>query len=645
MRFYSEKAENTILNSPLNILEKYWRFSSFRASQKEIIDSVLLGKDTVALLPTGGGKSICFQVPAMVMEGIFIVVSPLLALMTDQVQSLMNKDIKAMAITGGISGDELTAQLDNALFGNYKFLYVSPERLQQEQVQMAIQKMNVNLIAIDEAHCISQWGNDFRPSYLNISILRELHPYVPIIALTATATQEVLADTMTQLKLEAPAVFKESFARPNISYQVKKESDKLYRLKELLKRNTESAIVYVRSRNQAEMFANRLQSEGITATFYHGGLSPKDKKDRLKNWKNYKVSTVVATNAFGMGIDHPNVRFVVHVQLPESLESYFQEAGRAGRDGKESSAIILYEENDKLLLKKQFIDTLPVFKEIKKLYRTLNNYFQIPYGEGEFTEHNFNFAQFCETYKLNTLLTFNGLNTLDRLGIIQLSKQFGRRSKIQFLVPSAQLLKEFENNLSFSVVGKTILRIYGGIFDSPNNINLDLVSNKSGLEINAIISVLKEMEQQKLVDLKLYETDANITFLVPREDERTLNPFSREITSLNEKKKNQVASVLQYIKDTKTCKSVQLLHYFGEDSAKECGICSVCKEKRTGNLKAGVEIISEKIIALLRIEPMDSRTLLENLTFAEDEVLRTLQLLLDKKIVKLNAINQYFYTQ
>lgn len=633
------------MNAPLDILKKYWRFPSFRTSQKEIIETVLQGRDTVVLLPTGGGKSICFQVPAIMMEGICIVVSPLVALMTDQVQALMDKDIKAMSITGGISGEELTAQLDNALFGNYKFLYLSPERLQQEQVQLAIQKMNVNLIAIDEAHCISQWGNDFRPSYLHIAVLRELHPYVPIIALTATATQEVLADTITQLKLEEPVVFKESFARAKLSYQVKKESDKLYRLTEILQRNTESAIVYVRSRNQAEMFANRLQSEGITAAFYHGGLSPKNKKDRLKQWKNYKVSTMVATNAFGMGIDHPNVRFVIHVQLPESLESYFQEAGRAGRDGKEASAIILFDDNDNQLIKKQFIDTLPSFKEVKNLYRTLNNYFQIPYGEGEFTEHNFNFAQFCETYKLNTLLAFNGLNTLDRLGVIQLSKQFGRKSKIQFLVSSAQLLTEFENNLTFSVVGKTILRIYGGIFDSPNTINLDLVSSKSGLEIDTIISVLKEMEQQQLVDLKLYETDANITFLVPREDERTLNPFSREITSLNEKKKKQVASVLHYIKDNKTCKSVQLLHYFGEDTTKECGICSVCKEKRTGNLKAGVEIISEKIITLLQIEPMDSRTLLENLTFAEDEVLRTLQLLLDKKIIKLNAINQYFYTK
>jgi ATP-dependent DNA helicase RecQ len=333
------------------------------------------------------------------------------------------------------------------------------------------------------------------------------------------------------------------------------------------------------------------------------------------------------------------------VQLPESLESYFQEAGRAGRDGKDASAIILYEENDKQLLKKQFIDTLPSFKEIKALYRTLNNYFQIPYGEGEFTEHNFNFAQFCETYKLNTLLAFNGLNTLDRLGVIQLSKQFGRKSKIQFLVPSAQLLKEFENNLSFSIVGKTILRIYGGIFDSPNHINLDLVSSKSGLEVDKIISVLKEMEQQQLVELKLYETDANITFLVPREDDRTLNPYGREITALNEKKKKQVEAVLHYIKDNKICKSLQLLHYFGEEIAKDCGVCSVCKEKRTGNRKVDVETISEKIITLLRIEPMDSRTLLQNLTFAEDEVLRTLQLLLDKKIIKLNAINQYFYTK
>ncbi|MCB0457071.1 MAG: RecQ family ATP-dependent DNA helicase [Flavobacteriaceae bacterium] len=632
------------MTSPLHILQTYWHYPNFRPTQEKIIEAVLLGRDTVALLPTGGGKSICFQVPAMVMEGICIVVSPLVALMTDQVQGLMTRGIKAMAITGGISGDELTTQLDNALFGNYKFLYLSPERLQQEQVQVAIQKMSVNLIAIDEAHCISQWGNDFRPSYLHIAILRELQPYVPIIALTASATQEVLADTIVQLKLEAPLVFKDSFARSNISYLVEKTSDKVYRTTQLLKNNPQSAIVYVRSRKQAEEFCRRLQNEGITASFYHGGLAPKEKNDRLNQWKKDLISTIVATNAFGMGIDHPSVRYVVHTQLPESIESYFQEAGRAGRDGKEATALVLYDENDKQLVKKQFIDTLPSFQDIKDLYRTLTNYFQVAYGEGEFTEHSFNFATFCDTYKLNALLTFNGLNTLDRLGVIQLSKQFGRKSKLQFLVSSSQLLAEFENHPTFSIVGKTILRIYGGIFDSQNTINLDLVSNKSGLEVNAIISVLKEMEQRQLMTLKLYETDASITFLVPREDERTLNPFRTEIISLNEKKKQQVTAVLNYIENQSTCKASQLLAYFGEEAEKDCGHCSVCKNKSYGTTAVGINTLSEKILALLAIEPMDSRTLLENLLYPEEEVLKTLRILLDKKMIQLNAINQYFCT-
>ncbi|MEZ4779220.1 MAG: RecQ family ATP-dependent DNA helicase [Flavobacteriaceae bacterium] len=632
------------MTSPLHILQTHWHYANFRPTQEKVIDTVLQGKDTVALLPTGGGKSICFQVPAMVMEGICIVISPLVALMNDQVQALLQRGIKAMAITGGISGDELTTQLDNALFGNYKFLYLSPERLQQEQVQLAIQKMSVNLIAIDEAHCISQWGNDFRPSYLHIAILRELQPYVPMIALTASATREVLVDTIAQLKLEAPLVFKDSFARSNISYQVEKTSDKIYSTTRLLKNNVESAIVYVRSRKQAEAFCQRLQSAGITASFYHGGLAPKEKNDRLNQWKNGRISTIVATNAFGMGIDHPNVRYVLHTQLPDSIESYFQEAGRAGRNGKEATAVILYDESDKQLVKSQFVETLPSFQEIKELYRTLTNYFQIAYGEGAFTEHNFNFAAFCETYKLNTLRTFNGLNTLDRLGIIQLSKQFGRKSKIQFLVSSSQLLTEFETHPSFSIVGKTILRIYGGIFDSQNTINLDLIANKSGLEVNTIISVLKEMEQQQLMTLKLYETDAGITFLVPREDERTLNPFRNEITSLNEKKKQQVAAVLGYIENQSTCKASQLLAYFGEEAEKDCGHCSVCKNKRFGTTAIGMNTLSEKILALLAIEPMDSRTLLENLGEPETEVLKTLRILLDKKMIQLNAINQYFCT-
>ncbi len=630
------------MKHPVDILETYWGFTSFRSLQEEIIASVLDGRDTVALLPTGGGKSVCFQVPALVMEGICIVISPLVALMTDQVSALKEKGIKALHLSGGLSPDDLTALLDNALFGNYKFLYLSPERLQQEQVQSALRKMNINLIAIDEAHCISQWGSDFRPSYQHIHVLRELHPYVPMVALTATATREVLADTILQLKLEDPQVFKKSFARSNISYRVVTQSDKYYALTQLLQRNEESAIVYVRSRKQAEVISNRLQQYGITADFYHGGLPPKLKQKKLDAWKQFKVSTMVATNAFGMGIDHPSVRFVAHIQLPESLESYFQEAGRAGRDGKNAVAVLYYDEGDKAMLKRQFVETLPSLQDMKLLYRKLNNYFQIPYGEGAFTEHSFSFAQFCQTYELPPLITLNALQSLDRLGVIQLSKQFGRRSKIQFLISSKQLIDEFERNTSFSIVGKTILRIYGGIFESPNAIDLDLIGTKSGIPSEKIIQTLKDMQNQGLLELKLFETDATITFLVPREDDRTLNPFGKTITLLNEKKTLQVASVIRYIENDKICRQIQLLQYFGEENTEACGSCSVCLNRIKGTAKVKTQEVAKQLMDLLQEEPMDSRTLLENTTFAEKEVLQVLQWLLDRNKVQINAINQYF---
>ncbi|HPF10589.1 MAG TPA: RecQ family ATP-dependent DNA helicase [Flavobacteriaceae bacterium] len=630
------------MKSPLHILQEYWGFNNFRPLQEDIIQSVLEGRDTIALLPTGGGKSLCFQIPAMVMEGLCIVISPLVALMNDQVASLESKGIKAMALTGGLSSEALTTQLDNALYGPYKFLYLSPERLQQEQVQWALKKMNVNLIAVDEAHCISQWGNDFRPSYQKIPVLKALQPYAPTIALTATATEEVLLDTISELKLEQPQIFKKSFARTNLSYQVYQQSDKLHRIFQMLKPLKESAVVYVRSRNQAEQWSQRLQQQGISATFYHGGLPPKVKQERLDAWKQYRVSTMVATTAFGMGIDHPNVRYVIHAQLPESLESYFQEAGRAGRDGKDAEAVLLYEAQDQQLLTKQFLDTLPTLQDLKKLYRTLCNYFQIPYGEGEFTEHSFSLNKLCQTYQLPIQQTYNGLNTLDRLGIIQLSKQFGRKSKIQFLVPSQSLLMAFEKNPSFSVVGKTLLRMYGGIFDNPNTIDLEWVAHKSGLASDLIVGTLKEMAQQDLVDLQLFETDASITFMVPREDDRTLNPFREAIELVNNRKERQVKAVLTYIANTKVCLQVQLLRYFGETTTQECGRCSVCLEKRKSQQPLETQVIAQKILALLQETPMDSRNLLENLTFAEADVLKVLRALLDRKLIQLNAVNQYY---
>jgi ATP-dependent DNA helicase RecQ len=623
-------------------LDQIWGFSEFKPLQEEIIESVLHGNDTVVLLPTGGGKSLCFQVPALAQEGICVVVSPLVALMNDQVTSLQNKGIKAMAITGGIPFGELTTLLDNANYGNYKFLYLSPERLQQEIVQNAIKRMNVNLIAIDEAHCISQWGNDFRPAYKNVHILKELHPGVPTIALTATATPEVLRDTIEQLKLHEHRLFQSSFVRHNLSYQVKKENDKIYRIEQLLKQNTGSAIVYVRSRKNAEEVSKHLNNLGISSTSFHGGITSEEKKMKLESWMSAEISTVVATNAFGMGIDHHNVRFVIHIQLPDSLESYFQEAGRAGRDGAMATAIILYNEDDIRLVKKQFVDSMPSTSDVKKLYRTLHNYFQISYGEGEFTNHSFNFTEFCHIYNLNTLITYNGLNALDRLGVIELSKEFGRRSILKFLVSSPTLLSAFEKNVSFSVVGKTILRMYGGIFETANPINLKLVARKMGMSVDKIVSILKEMEQQDLVELKLHETDASITFLIPREDEKTINPLGREIEGLRKKKRAQVAAVLAYVENTSQCKQLQLVHYFGEENDKTCGVCSFCVAENYSVEKKPIAVISENILKLLQEHPLDSRSIVEKLNFAEKDIIEVLRLLLDAGKIRLNAVNQYF---
>ncbi|MCB0454640.1 MAG: RecQ family ATP-dependent DNA helicase [Aequorivita sp.] len=625
-----------------DILTKYWGYTSFKPMQEEIINSVMNGKDTVALLPTGGGKSLCFQVPALAMEGICIVVSPLVALMGDQVNALRERGIKALNLKGGISFDELNTLLDNTLYGNYKFLYLSPERLQQEIVQNHIKQMNVNLIAVDEAHCISQWGNDFRPAYKNITLLREIHPLVPIIALTATATPEVLEDTISELKMELPAVFRNSFVRENLSYQVFKEEDKLYKTEQLLKTNKGSAIVYVRSRKSTIEISEQLNSLGISASFYHGGISTKEKAQKLQSWRSGTFSTMVATNAFGMGIDHPNVRYVIHLQIPESLESYFQEAGRAGRDGEYAAAVLLYNEYDKIYVKQQYVESLPTTSDLKKIYRTLNNYFQIPYGEGEFTKHNFDFSEFCKTYNLNTLPTYNALNSLDRLSIIQLSQEFGRKSIVQFLISSEEVLLYFEKDVTASVVGKTILRIYGGIFEMPTAINLDVITSKTGQSIETVIAVLKKMERDHVVEMALQITDATLTFLVPREDEKTINVISREIEALNRKKTAQVDSVLNYIANTKTCRSVQLVSYFGETTASKCGICSVCKTQNSMLPNREIEHLAKKILAVLESGDLSSREISEKLTFAEADILKVLRLLIDADKIKINPKKQYY---
>ena len=561
--------------------------------------------------------------------------------MTDQVKSLQQKGIKALAITGGKSFTEVNTLLDNASFGNYKFLYLSPERLQQELVQNTIKRMNVNCIAVDEAHCISQWGNDFRPAYKNIRILRELQPLSPIIALTATATPEVLKDTIKELEMELPAVFQDSFVRPNIAYNTLEVEDKLYHVEQLLKASKNQAIVYVRTRRSAVETSNHLNSLGIKSDFFHGGIPSQEKTKKLDAWKNGISPTMVATSAFGMGIDLATVGHVIHIQLPESLESYFQEAGRAGRDGNKATATILYNSYDKQLVTKQFIASLADVSMLKFMYKKLNNYLQISFGEGVFTTHGFNFEDFCKTYSLNTLQVFNGLNTLDRLGVLQLSKEFGRSSKLKFLVDTNTALAYFKHDKLASVIGKTILRLYGGIFETMTGVNLEVLQTKTSQSQPVIIETLQKLEAANIIELYLNTTDAAITFLTPREDDKTINVIAREVVSHNDKKKHQVQQLLNYVDNNNICRSIQLVSYFGETTAEPCGICSVCSVSKKKFSKK--ELLKSSKLILLELEsgPKTSREMLENIDQDQALVLKTIALLLGNSTISLDQRNRY----
>ncbi|WP_339611488.1 RecQ family ATP-dependent DNA helicase [uncultured Planktosalinus sp.] len=626
--------------NPLEILSRYWGHTSFRPMQEDIILSVLSNRDTVALLPTGGGKSICFQVPALVNEGICIVVSPLIALMNDQVNALTKMGIKSLALTGGISYTDLDRLLDNCIYGNYKFLYLSPERLQQDLVQQRIEKMNVNLIAVDEAHCISQWGNDFRPAYKNVKLLRNLKPGVPCIALTATATPEVLSDTINELQLEKPAVFQKSFFRENLSYQVWKEEDKLYRISQLLEKQ-QAAIIYTRNRRSTEEISKQLNLKGIKSSFFHGGLNTNEKNQRLKNWLDETTPVIVATSAFGMGIDKANLHIVLHIDLPESLESFFQEAGRVGRDGNYSQAVLLYNEADKSQVYRQFISNLPTVDFLKLVYRKLCNHFYIAYGEGAFTTHTFNYEKFCVQYQLHTGKVYNAVQALDRLGVIKLSLEFGRKTEVQFLLSSKQTVYYLEQSMKTAVIGKTILRIYTGIFEKPTAIDFELISDKCGQSTEQVIEQLKQFEKDEVIYLNLATTDASITFIEPREDDRTINRISKSVNKQNKHKKNQVAAVINFIENEATCKSIQLLRYFGDHSDTSCGICSVCAKQKSIPSSKEKKLIANTLCALLEENMFTSRELCEKINFAESKTLLVLQQLVEAQKITLTSTNKY----
>ncbi len=627
------------MQTALQILQKYWKHDEFRSPQNEIINSVLEGKDTFGLMPTGGGKSICFQIPAMMQDGICLVISPLVALMKDQVQRLQQLNIKAIALTGGIQSDEMITLLDNCEFGNYKFLYLSPERLQSDWILERIKNLPINLIAIDEAHCVSQWGHDFRPAYLKISNLKTHFPKVPFLALTASATNRVLEDVILQLGLEKPTVFKKSFARKNIAYMVFEVEDKLYRLEQILKKNSQPSIIYVRNRKSCSETASQLDSLGFKATYYHGGLSVKEKEKNMSLWMNEEVQIMVATNAFGMGIDKSNVKTVIHIHLPESIESYYQEAGRAGRNEEKAFAVILTSPSDKIQAQSQFINVLPDKLILTQIYIKLCTYFQIAYGEGINEQFSFNLNHFCQKYGFPTLKTFNAIQFLDRQGILSLSQEYSEKITMQFMIPSKEVIRYMSLNPNEEPVVLSILRTYPGIYESQTAINLSLIAKKASCEETLIHSILEKLKGLDIIDYHKKNNDATIIFNEVREDERTINRVSKYLETQNKQKVTQFESVLHYINEKKVCKSKLILDYFGEKTEKNCGICSYCISKKTK--VSDTSSILEKIIGLLNIQDLNSREIQKLSKYSEDDVIFALQNLLESNKIAVKPNNKY----
>ncbi|GEP52096.1 ATP-dependent DNA helicase RecQ2 [Flavobacterium noncentrifugens] len=627
------------METALEILQKYWKHDTFRPLQNNIIDSVLAGNDTFALLPTGGGKSICFQVPAMMKDGICLVVSPLVALMKDQVANLQKRDIKAIALTGGISADDTINLLDNCQFGNYKFLYLSPERLQSDWILDRIKSLPINLIAIDEAHCVSQWGHDFRPAYLKISLLKPHFPKVAFLALTASATQRVQEDIIAQLQLQKPVVFQQSFARKNIAYMVFETEDKNYRIEQILTKYPQPSIIYVRNRKSCLDVSSQLNAAGFRATFYHGGLPTKEKDKNMQRWMNEEVQVIVATNAFGMGIDKANVKTVIHIQLPENIENYYQEAGRAGRNEDKAFAVLLTAPSDTIQAENQFINALPDKKFLTEVYIKLCNYFRIAYGEGIDEQFSFNLNQFCQKYGFPALRTFNAMQFLDRQGIISLSQEFSEKITIQFLIESKEVIRYISLNQNDEEIILAILRTYPGIYDMQTAFNLPLVAKKSNAKENQVHAVLQKLKEKEIIDYHAKNNDATLIFNEVREDERTINRVSKFLENQNQLKKSQLRSVLDYVNDGKNCKSRTILGYFGETDTTDCGICSNCIKKQTTPIDNNT--LSEKILSLLKMQDFDSRELEKLTKFQSADVIFAIQHLLENDRISINPNNQY----
>ena len=624
--------------APKEILKKYWNYSEFRPQQEEIITSVLEQNDVIALLPTGGGKSICFQIPALSKEGVCIVISPLIALMQDQVENLNKRGIKAIHIPSGKSQDELITLFDNIKFGGFKFLYISPERLQSYFIQQKIKELAINLIAIDEAHCISEWGHDFRPSYRNIRILKELKPNVNFIALTATANKKVIRDITKNLDLKEPKVFRKSFLRKNLAYQIFTIEDKLQRLIQIFTKTKKPAIVYVNSRKKTEQIATFLNSKNFKSSFYHGGMSSIEKNISFENWMTEKTPIIVATNAFGMGIDKANVGLVIHLDLPSSIENYVQETGRAGRNQKKSFAVLLFNKNDTLLFKERLEKTHLTLKDIKEILKKLYQNFTISLGEFNENPHPFNLLEFSEKYNFSVSKVDTAIKMLSNSGILEINNHYNKKSTLRFIVSSKTVLNYLNQNTIIKKFTNSILRSYAGLFEQEIKIDEFYIAKKNGITTKQVASNLAYLQNDNIIEYTPVKNKVDLLFLLPREDDYTVNRFSRELKQFIIQKKKKSDSLIAFLNNDKICRSIQVLNYFDEFKTKKCGICDVCiSENSKPNPNLSLEIIH-----LLKVKKsLSSSEISVSLIANEREILIHLRQLLSDDKIQINHLNKY----
>lgn len=588
------------MSSPLEILQQYWRHNEFRPMQQDIIQAVLEKKDVLALLPTGGGKSVCYQVPAMLMEGLCLVITPLIALMKDQVSALKAKGIEAVAVYSGLSRHEVDLYLDNCIYGNVKFLYCSPERLQTELFQERFSKMKISFVAVDEAHCISQWGYDFRPAYLEIPKLRDIQTDLKFIAVTATATEKVRLDIIDKLVMKNPEFFRQSFVRDNLQLVVRKTEDKQRKLVDIVSKVQGSALVYVRSRKATVEIASLLRQHKISAGYYHAGMPVEERIKSQENWISGKIRVMVATNAFGMGIDKADVRLVVHMDVPESLEAYYQEAGRAGRDGKRSFAVLLYHETDALLLQSRTMQAYPSLEYLRSVYQCIANYYQLALGSALGESFDFDLIEFCELYNLRPTDCLYAVKRIEEEGYFVLNDAFYRPSRLRMLMDKSELYKFQVANAKFDLPVKTILRMYGGeIFSGYVNFNDNQFARTLKVGLNEARKVLEQLNKLQVLHFESAKDKPQLSFTLPRQDAAKLVIDMRRQEQRKQDAMYRIEAALTYASQEEICRMQDLLAYFDEHDTAPCGHCDVCIQARKSEKYMLMDEYREKVLKLI----------------------------------------------